>query len=59
MEKKLRAGVLGLRMGDAHCIGYRNNPYCELVARDPETGVRLYKVVNRRAGPIRRQTTPQ
>ena len=38
MERKLRAGVLGLRMGDAHCIGYRNNPYCELVAIcDPDT----------------------
>ena len=34
-------------------------PYCELVARDPETGVRLYRVVNRRAGPVRRPTTPQ
>ena len=32
MEKKLRAGVLGLMMGDAHCVGYRSNPNCELTA---------------------------
>ena len=37
MIKKMRAGVLGLMMGEGHCIGYRDNKYCELVALcDPD-----------------------
>ena len=32
MSEKLRAGVIGLMMGNGHCIGYRDNPDCELVA---------------------------
>ncbi|MGI6355396.1 MAG: Gfo/Idh/MocA family protein [Lentisphaeria bacterium] len=31
-NKKLQAGVIGLRMGNGHCIGYRDNPHCELAA---------------------------
>ena len=37
MMKKMKAGVLGLMMGEGHCIGYRDNKYCELVALcDPD-----------------------
>lgn len=31
-DNKLQAGVIGLHMGNAHCIGYRDNPHCDLVA---------------------------
>ena len=31
-KKKLQAGVIGLHMGNGHCIGYRDNPHCELAA---------------------------
>lgn len=31
-DNKLQAGVIGLHMGNAHCIGYRDNPRCDLVA---------------------------
>ena len=40
MERKLRAGVIGLGMGCNHVRGYRNHPDVELVAVadiDPES----------------------
>ncbi|NLG14308.1 MAG: Gfo/Idh/MocA family oxidoreductase [Lentisphaerae bacterium] len=39
-NNKYQAGVIGLRMGNAHCIGYRSNPYCELAAIcDPDEDI--------------------
>ena len=31
-DGKFQAGVIGLRMGNGHCIGYRDNPHCEVAA---------------------------
>lgn len=31
-NNKLQAGVIGLHMGNGHCIGYRDNPHCDLAA---------------------------
>ena len=31
MEKKTGVGIIGLRMGRAHLVGYRNNPHTKVL----------------------------
>ena len=50
MTKKLRAGVIGLGVGEQHIAGYRAHPECEVVALCDPDPVRRAEVAQRHPG---------